>query len=109
MAKKAVVATMLIQHDGEKIQIGEALDPKKFTEAQLLRLYERGAVKIVDESEVKAKQEEEAKGLQEVLSGAKSKEQAEVEEAERQRLQKEKDDEKARLQQEAADAKKKAD
>lgn len=106
---KAVVATMLIQHDREKIQIGEVLDPKKFTEEQLLRLYSRGAVKIVDESEVKKKADEDAKALEDVLSGTKSKEQADAEEAERKRVEEEKAKEKQRLQQEAADAKAKAD
>lgn len=109
MAKKAVVATMLIHHDREQIQIGEQLDPKKFTEPQLLRLYERGAVKIVDESEVKARQEEKERSLQEVLSGTKTDEQAQKEEQERKEAQRVKEEEKAKLQQEAADAKKKAE
>ncbi len=106
---KAVVATMLIQHDREKIQIGEVLDPKKFTEPQLLRLYERGAVKIVDESEVKKRADEEAKALNDVLAGAKSPEQAEAEEAERKRIEEEKAEEKRKLQEAAAVAKKNAE
>jgi hypothetical protein len=67
MAKK-FVACMLIQHDGEKYQIDEVLDPSKFTKDELTRLYERGAFKVVDESELKAKKEENAKAFDDIVN-----------------------------------------
>lgn len=51
MAKK-VVAAVRIKHDGEYFEVNKPLDPQKFTKEELTRLYERGAVKIVDSSEV---------------------------------------------------------
>lgn len=67
MAKK-FVACMLIQHDGKKYQIDEVLDPSKFTKDELTRLYERGAFKVVDESELKAKKEENAKAFDDIVN-----------------------------------------
>jgi hypothetical protein len=50
---KQVVATMDIQHDGEKYPMGQPIDPKKFSKDQLTRLYERGAVRIEEAGAVK--------------------------------------------------------
>lgn len=51
MAKK-VVAAIRIKHNGEYTEPGKALDTSKFTKEDLTRLYERGAVKIVNPEEV---------------------------------------------------------
>ena len=49
---KQVVASVKIIHNGEEFQVGKPLDTSKFTKDDLTRLYERGAVKIMDSSEV---------------------------------------------------------
>lgn len=54
---KQVVANMNIKHDGQTIAVGDVIDPKKFDKDQLTRLYERGAVKIVNTEDEKKKQE----------------------------------------------------
>lgn len=50
MAKR-VVAAVRIKKNGKIIDAGSALDAKEFTEAELVRLYDRGVVKVVDDSE----------------------------------------------------------
>lgn len=51
MSKK-VVAAIRIKHNGEYTEAGDPLDTSKFTKEDLTRLYERGAVKIVNSEEV---------------------------------------------------------
>jgi len=79
---KVIVANMLIMHDRERIETNTKIDVKKFTEEQLLRLYERGAVRVVDESEL-AKKEDTSKALKDLLSGTKTPEEAASEAEER--------------------------
>ena len=107
---KQIIACMLVQHDGKKYQIDEVINPSEFTREQLTRLYERGAVKVVDESELKAKQEENATALEDIMSNkTKSKEQAAKEAEERAELEKANAERKAKLEQEAAEAAAKAE
>lgn len=54
---KQVVASVKIIHNGEEFQVGKPLDTSKFTKEDLTRLYERGAVKIMDSSEVYKQQD----------------------------------------------------
>lgn len=55
---KQIVCAMRIMHDKEYIEIDDIIDPKRFTKDQLTRLYERGAVKIVDNTPSKLEQQE---------------------------------------------------
>lgn len=49
---KQVVAAIRIKHDGKYYEAGKPVDPSAFTKEDLTRLYERGAIKIVNPSEV---------------------------------------------------------
>jgi len=51
MAKKIVAVTDIV-HDKVRTKAGEVLDAKKFTKEQLTRFYDRGVIKIVDDSEL---------------------------------------------------------
>lgn len=51
MAKK-IVAVTDIMHDNERTNAGEVLDAQKFTKEQLTRFYDRGVIRIVDDSEL---------------------------------------------------------
>lgn len=51
MAKK-IVAVTDIMHDNERTKAGEVLDAQKFTKEQLTRFYDRGVIRIVDDSEL---------------------------------------------------------
>ena len=51
MAKRVVAAIKII-HNGVDYEVGKPLDTSKFTKEDLTRLYERGAVKIVNPEEV---------------------------------------------------------
>lgn len=107
---KQIVATMLVKHDGVKYQIDDVMDPQLFTKEQLTRLYERGAVKVVDESELKAKKEENAKALDDIMNNkTKTQEQAEKEAAERKKLEEANAARKAELEAEAAKKAKEAE
>lgn len=106
---KQIVAAMLVNHDGVKYQIDDVLDPQLFTKDQLTRLYERGAVKIVDESETKKAQADKAAAFEDMMSKTKSEEQAAAEAAERKKLEEANAARKAELEKEAADAKAKAE
>lgn len=48
---KSVVAAVRIKKDGKVIDAGAKLNPDQFTQEELVRLYDRGAVKVVDDSE----------------------------------------------------------
>lgn len=84
---KKIVAAMRIKHNGEVMEIDSVIDPTKFTEEELTRLYQRGAVKIVlpetpkaatqeDLDDVKAQAAKDAKEKAE--ADAKSKAEAEA-------------------------------
>lgn len=86
MASKKIVAAMRIKHNGEVIDVDDVIDPTKFTEDELTRLYQRGAVKIVLSDAPKEPTEEDledAKALANKASEEKAKADAEKQAADK--------------------------
>ncbi len=107
---KQIVASMLLQHDGVKYQIDEIVPPQAFTKEQLTRLYERGAIKVIDESETKKAMEEKAAAFEDMVNNqTKTAEKAEAEAEERRKLEEANAARKAELEKEAAEAARKAE
>lgn len=52
---KQVIAAIRIKHNGKYYEADKPVDPSEFTKEDLTRLYERGAIKIVNPSEMETK------------------------------------------------------
>lgn len=59
MAKKLVVAVTRVKYNGQVALPGQPLDPSKLTKEQLGKLYEAGAIKVVDATQDEDEREEE--------------------------------------------------